>query len=435
MGLKEKLDLIESCKTDIRNKIIDKGVYVPESTPFSKYPEYINNIEANPIAIDNDDEWKPDPEWWDIEKILEEDTNTGDYEYLNDYKKMIFLYDDENLTKQFQLNSSTSTSNGYPHAVKTSDGVIYNTSGAKTHTWDTTKDKPSSRPDVKTRYAIFYFNPLYYTSVLMINQGLWSSTFFVDCLFFVSQTPVGCDYYNDVAMYKLRAFKLIGDAYFKSQYPLTDGNVNANYNFRHPLLEYFSQETQGNNYNFLCVLCGSLRNLKCFKFKQENYLYKDETTGEFSINPRCKNINQGTAHHVYKMDVSEIDFTNHARTIFYPHFYTDKIKGIINLSGNTLNTSYDILTGNASCFPMEFSLILPPNADVNLRCGEASYASLKFLVENAPTITEEHTLAISSNSYQKLRMMNYEYPIIYNGDSYLDGVQVLTLKGWTVTTV
>lgn len=430
MGLKEKLDLIESCKSDIRNKIIDKGVYVPESTPFSKYPEYINNIEASPIAIDNDDEWKPDPEWWDIEKILEEDTNTGDYEYLNDYKKMIILYDDENLTKQFTINSTTSTSNGYPHAVKTSDGVIYNTSGTKSHTWDTTKDKSSSYPDVKTRYAIFYFNPLYYTSNVSIVSSDWTYMN-KDCLFIVSNMNIGAST-NAIDLIKLRALKMKGEAYFRSRYDTAgSSNIPA---FNTPLLEHFSQETHSNNYNFLVMLLGS-RNLKCFKFNAENYFYKNETTGEFSVNPRWKNIDQGIAHYIHKMDVSEIDFTNHAKTIFYPHFYTDKIKGIINLSGNTLNTEYDIFTGNASRFPMEFSLILPPNAYVKLRCGDASYASLKFLVENAPTITEKHTLAISSNSYQKLRCMNYEYPIMYNGDSYLDGVQVLTLKGWTVTTV
>lgn len=430
MGLKEKLDLIESCKSDIRNKIIDKGVYVPESTPFSKYPEYINNIEASPITIDDNDEWTPDPEWWDIEKILEEDTNTGDYAYLNDYKKMIVLYDDANLTKKFQINSSTSTSGGYPHAVKTSDGVLYNTSGAKTHTWDTTKNKSSSCPDIKTRYAIFYFNPLYYTSNVSIHSNEWIDNMLKDCLFLVSNMNIGTST-SAMDLIKIRALKMKGEAYFKSRYDITQGNSAG---FNTPLLEHFSQETHSNNYNFLVMLLGS-KNLKCFKFNSNNYFYKDETTGEFSINPRCKNTDQGTAHYVYKMDVSEIDFTNHARTIFYPHFYTDKIKGIINLSGNTLNTSYDILTGNASRFPMEFSLILPPNADVNLRCGDASYASLKFLVENAPTITEKYTLAISSNSYQKLRMMNYEYPIVYNGQSYLDGVQVLTLKGWTVTTV
>jgi len=78
---------------------------------------------------------------------------------------------------------------------------------------------------------------------------------------------------------------------------------------------------------------------------------------------------------------------------------------------------------------------LPTNADVTLRVNRPCPASAKYLVENAPKIETSHTLTVSVNTYNRLKYLDREYQAIYNGETYSDGVQVLTLKGWTVTTV
>lgn len=159
MSLKSKLQSILSYKNSIKNALINKGVAITETTPLSDYAQKINELEVSATGIKL---WEPDPLWWDIKSILQNDTNTGDYTYLNNYNKMIFLIDDSQDTLAIKLMSSTQSAFGRWHAVKTSDGQLYTTTSSTanlTHTWDKTQDKPSSAENVKTRYVIYYLNP------------------------------------------------------------------------------------------------------------------------------------------------------------------------------------------------------------------------------------------------------------------------------------
>ena len=159
MNLKEKLETILQYKNDIKNSLINKGSDIDNSTPLSGYAEKIDNLPTDDLKIKL---WEPDPLWWDIKSILQNDTNTGDYTYLNNYNKMIFLIDDSQDTLAIKLMSSTQSTFGRWHAVKTSDGQLYTTTSSTanlTHTWDKTQDKPSSEENVKTRYVIYYLNP------------------------------------------------------------------------------------------------------------------------------------------------------------------------------------------------------------------------------------------------------------------------------------
>lgn len=102
----------------------------------------LNNIKIN--YAKSEEEWQPEPDWWDIDKILEEDTE--------DYPaKMIMLIPDNIDTHVLPLCNADKT--------KMSDGTIYMrpTSGTITHTWDTSKDKDCSL-GYKTRYIIYYYN-------------------------------------------------------------------------------------------------------------------------------------------------------------------------------------------------------------------------------------------------------------------------------------
>lgn len=103
---------------------------------------YNKNLENLSSAIESipSEEWQPQPDWWDIDKILEEDTE--DYAI-----KIIALIRDVQTTSMLQRRNM--------EKFKTSDGQIY--TSEVNHTWDTTKDKPCSL-GYKTRYVIWYSN-------------------------------------------------------------------------------------------------------------------------------------------------------------------------------------------------------------------------------------------------------------------------------------
>ena len=106
------------------------------------------NLQNLSSAIDSiqTDEWKPQPDWWDIESILENDTE--------DYPaKAIFLCGDFVTQIIFMKNNNIKK-------IKTSDGKEYDTTNFRaniTHIWDSSKDKKSNNT-YNTRYFIYYFD-------------------------------------------------------------------------------------------------------------------------------------------------------------------------------------------------------------------------------------------------------------------------------------
>ena len=112
-------------------------------------------------------------------------------------------------------------------------------------------------------------------------------------------------------------------------------------------------------------------------------------------------------------------------------------EGVIDLSHNKINVNktYNIfnsatdylIPGTAHVF-----IKLPNNANVNINVLHMSYESLKYLVDNAPEITEQRTIKFSKQTYNRLLMMHYNHLGVYKGKEYSDGIQLLIAKGWTV---
>lgn len=112
-----------------------------------KYRDKAGNVKIlKQVKVNSVSEgWKPQEDWWDIDRILAEDTE--DYE-----GKMICL-----------LTDNFSELKVCPHQnikkIKFSDGAeVYrdgNNITSFSHTWDVTKDK-ECRLGYKTRYVIFY---------------------------------------------------------------------------------------------------------------------------------------------------------------------------------------------------------------------------------------------------------------------------------------
>lgn len=133
-----KLVAILSTKTDIKRAIEAKGQEVGD-IPFSQYPAKIDAITTTPSPQPVG--WQPNPTWWDIEKILEEDT-----EDIGTGGKCIFLLTHADDSTQLEFTR-------WFYKIKTSDGATYTDNAL--HVWDKSKDKECNL-GYKTRYIIGY---------------------------------------------------------------------------------------------------------------------------------------------------------------------------------------------------------------------------------------------------------------------------------------
>ena len=121
----------------------------------------VKNYAKTEVSVSSGD-WMPEEDWWDIDSILENDTE--------DYPaKIIFLLNNSYDTTNFQSLNSTK--------IVCSDGTVYNPNNSAVwyeHSWDTTKDKECSL-GYKTRYIIFYYSG---TSVTLgTNSTVWGNSY------------------------------------------------------------------------------------------------------------------------------------------------------------------------------------------------------------------------------------------------------------------
>ena len=140
----EQLTSLANTKTAIKDAIVAKGVSVADTDTFASYAEKIGQIQAG--GDTPTDEWQPNPNWWDIKKILDEDTR----DYAGKVGVILYNFND---VSDFMLSSSGMT------AVATSDGAFYSyaDNGENvSHYWDTTQDKDDGR-GCKTRWVIYYY--------------------------------------------------------------------------------------------------------------------------------------------------------------------------------------------------------------------------------------------------------------------------------------
>lgn len=133
----DKLTAIYDIKNKIRDAIVNKGGALHEKSALSDYPQAIYDL---PVVSAPEDTYNyhPNPAWWDIKTIIENDEVPEGYVAV-----AAFLL----------VDSPYKTSLDVFDAYKTSDGMFY--SSEAEHIWDTTKDKDSGE-GYKTRYVIAY---------------------------------------------------------------------------------------------------------------------------------------------------------------------------------------------------------------------------------------------------------------------------------------
>lgn len=152
MSTSDKLNYLVETKNQIKTAIQNKGVSVTDDDTFRSYANKINQISGT-----LSDEWQPEPDWWDIESILENDTE--------DYVAKVILL----LTDELDNKGIKQEIRGFSR-YKLSDGQVI-TPDINTDTiditdiFDTTKDKECSK-GYKTRYIIGYYDNINTTMMI-----------------------------------------------------------------------------------------------------------------------------------------------------------------------------------------------------------------------------------------------------------------------------
>lgn len=137
MSIETEITRIKTNIANAYNKCEAKGATLPTVQNSENLSSAIESIEQG------SGDWQPQEDWFDIETILENDTE--------DYPaKMIILLSDKNDSLTLNIISMNKIAK-----IKTSDGAEYTASSI--HTWDKTKDKECSL-HYKTRYIMIYFN-------------------------------------------------------------------------------------------------------------------------------------------------------------------------------------------------------------------------------------------------------------------------------------
>ena len=137
MSITAEITRIKSNIANAYTKAEQRGATLPTVQNSENLAETIRNI---PQTSD----WQPEPDWWDIDTILENDTE--------DYPaKIICLLSDSDVASNIRRLGATK--------IKTSDGAEYTdtTQNSFLHTWNIELDK-KCHLGYKTRYIIYYYS-------------------------------------------------------------------------------------------------------------------------------------------------------------------------------------------------------------------------------------------------------------------------------------
>ena len=367
MSATNKLIYLKETKELFKNTFNPKGADIKDDDPFRVYPDKIEKLF----------EWQPEPDWWDIEKIIKDDTE--------DYPaKIIWLLNNSTDTSIFNSLGAAKIT----YSDNTHDDLTANTDINITHSWDSTYDK-DCHLGYKTRYMIMYFsqknvtsnasftlddstqNQFLYLVLKDININCSNLTYLLYLLKyikFVNSSFVGKSFYN------VNNFSLVGIDEMKAP------NLTA---FQGSGFQLFTQEAyeklDTSNFTAITGLNTNrvISNLKLSKiFNLENIInYSNAFNGSFIIS------------------IDKLDFTN-ATTIgsFVSNFLISvkeivgSIKVNINISSSQ-KIDYDTL--------MKFSYALYDYSDSE----------------------ETHTFIIGAKNIEKLG----------------EAISIATNKGWTVS--
>lgn len=162
MSITNKLEYLQETKNQIKNAITEKGVTISDTDTFRSYADKIASISTGTGT--SSDDWQPEPDWWDIETILENDTE--------DYSQKIICL----LTDELDDGATKSQVRG-ADKYKLSDGQVIETTSSSSENiyniFDITKDKACSK-GYKTRYIIYYKNSDFDANIILPDNAIYA---------------------------------------------------------------------------------------------------------------------------------------------------------------------------------------------------------------------------------------------------------------------
>lgn len=158
MAIEDKLNYLLDTKKQIKNSITEKGVDILETDTFRSYADKIKQIKGSSET----DEWKPEPDWYDIEEILNNDTTQC-------YAKAIALLRDDiesGLTYNQVRGAEHYNINGEIFIEANPDEVVVIKDYLKN-----IQGKPCSK-GYNTKYIIYYIDRPQ-TPIMIPNSGIY----------------------------------------------------------------------------------------------------------------------------------------------------------------------------------------------------------------------------------------------------------------------
>jgi hypothetical protein len=409
----EQLTSLANTKTAIKNAIVAKGVAVADTDPFSAYAGKIGQISGGGGASE---EWQPNPNWWDIKKILDEDTR--------DYpgKVGVILYD-------FNDVSDFTLTNFAVVAVATSDGAFYSyadNGSTVSHNWDTTQDKDDGKEN-KTRWVIYYY-----------------TTDTTSDIFQQADKKFGWAY-NCIAYLVLRINCSSGSNFCNGQ-RLLEAIDNVGYTISGTNFSYFCSNcysltklpdgldtSNGTNFNYFCSNCYSLTKLPdgLDTSNGTNFGYFCTACYSLAKLPDGLDTSNGTnfsyfcrSCHVLPRLPDGLDTSNGTNfNYFCATCYVLQEAPEITMAANTTNyTSRYSAPFNSSSWIKELPLTLPSDTNFWLDMStRISIESFRYIADHAPDVTATpRTLTVGSTNISRI---NAADPTI---------ITDLNAKGWTI---
>ena len=219
MSIANKLEYLQETKNQIKTAITEKGVTISDTDTFRSYANKIRSIEAG--GTTSSDDWQPEPDWWDIETILENDTE--------DYAQKIICL----LTDELDDGATTNTVQG-GEKYKLSDGQVVEQSASSsldiTNKFDTTQDKVCNK-GYKTRYIIYYRNSDFGSNITLPNNVIYvifSGVKFSSTCFSSKRFLQAIKFVNDTKFTSINMTNMFSNCYELKQIPNMDtSNVTS----------------------------------------------------------------------------------------------------------------------------------------------------------------------------------------------------------------
>ena len=362
------------------------------------------------------DEWQPNPNWWDIRKILDEDTR----DYAGKVGVILYNFND---VSDFKLSSSGMT------AVATSDGAFYsyaNNGSNVSHNWDTTQDKDDGR-GFKTRWVIYYYTTDTTSDVFkqLAAKFGWLYNYIAYLVLRI----------NCSTGYEFCSAQRLLEAIDNTGYVISGTNFNS-FCYNCTYLVKLPDEldtSNGTNFRYFCHSCFALQKLPDNLDTSNGTDFHDFCNGCRCLIklPDKVDTSNGTDFYDFCYNCTslvklpdELDTSNGTNFGYFCTGCSSLQKTPkITMSGNTaaITTAFSAPFSGASWLK-EIYLTLPSNTNFWLNAStRISIESFRYIADHAPDVTATpRTLTVGSTNISRI---NEADPTI---------ITDLNAKGWTV---